>query len=180
MDPLATVDELEKHLGHTLDDQEAAEQALTLASGAVRAYCKWEISRNPAADMEVYGDGSHMITLPTLCLLDVMSIAVDGVDIGPLTRSVDLMWSRKGQIHRTEGWHEEAVVNLVVDHGFEPVPDAVKLVTLDAACRQLTNPENLVSATTGAVSRTWSSTSTTETTALSALHQVLLDNYRIF
>lgn len=177
MQPLATFDELQLHLGRTLDDPDGAEQALLLASGAVRSYCRWEITRNTAADMQVYGDGSRMVSLPTLLLLDVVSIAVDGTDMGPIVRSSTLFWGRKGQIHNMDGWCREAVVDVVCDHGYDTVPDVIKLVTLDAASRQLTNPEALVSASTGEVSRTWATS--TATGALSSLHQALLDNYRL-
>lgn len=180
MQPFATFDELQLHLGRTLDDQFAAEQALALSSGAVRAYCRWEISRNAAADMQAYGDGSHLLSLPTLRLNDVISIAVDRADLGPIVWSDDLNWGRKGQIHRTAGWCKDAIVDVVCDHGYDDdeLPEVIKLVTLDAASRQLINPENLVSASTGEVSRSWSS-SGVSTNGLSTLHQVLLDNYRL-
>jgi hypothetical protein len=180
MQPFATFDELQLHLGRTLDDQFAAEQALMLSSGAVRSYCRWEISRNTSAAMQSYGDGSHLLSLPTLLLNTVISISVDGVDIGPIVWSQDLNWGHKGQIHRTGGWCKDAIVDVVCDHGYDPdeLPDAIKLVALDAASRQLINPENLVSAATGEVSRSWSS-STGSVSGLSTLHQVLLDNYRL-
>jgi hypothetical protein len=180
MQPFATFDELQLHLGRTLDDQFAAEQALALSSGAVRSYCRWEISRNTAADMQAYGDGSHLLSLPTLLLNSVTSIAVDGIDIGPIVWSQDLNWGRKGQIHRTGGWCKDTIVDVVCDHGYDSdeLPDVITLVTLDAAARQLSNPENLVSASTGEVSRSWSSSSGSAS-GLSSLHQVLLDNYRL-
>jgi hypothetical protein len=174
--PLATFDELQMHLGRTLDDQDGAEQALQLASGAVRAYCHWEISRNKAADMQAYGDGSRNLTLATLLLRDVVSIAVDGVALA----TSELSWSRKGQIRRLAGWCKDSNVDVIIDHGYDhdEMPDAITLVTLDAAARHLINPEALVSASTGEVSRTWSSSAQSNST-LSTLHQVLLDNYRV-
>ena len=179
MQPLATFEELQLHLGRTLDDQESAEQALLLASGSVRAYCRWEISRNEQAQMQTYGDGSRLIALPTLLLRDVLSISVNHIDLGPIAWSTELNWSRKGQIHRAEGWCKEAVVDVIADHGYDDddIPHVIKLVTLDAASRQLSNPEALVSASTGEVSRTWSSSATAGT--LPGLHQALLDNYRL-
>lgn len=178
MQPLASVTELELHLGRTLDT-DTATQALELASGAVRAYCKWNLSYTIDDVMEVYGDGSHILTLPTLCLIDVKEIIVDLVDLGPLTRSVDLMWTRKGQIKYTPGWCKDQVVLVTCDHGYDPIPDVIRLVTLDAAARQLANPEGLVASRVGEVSRTYTSTSVT-TANLTTLHQALLDNHRLF
>lgn len=179
MDAFATFDELQTHLGRTLDDQEAAEQALLLASGAIRAYCHWVLSYTEDAPMQVYGDGSRMISLPTLWLTDVTRISVNGVDQGPPDQFVNIVWSRKGQIHRADCWPKDCVVDVIVNHGYEPIPDVIKLVNLDAASRQITNPEGLVSATTGEVSRTWSSASSA-TVSLTPLHQALLDNHRLF
>ena len=180
MDPLATTEQLALHLGRPLDDDDpAATQALILASGAVRAYCHWDLSYVEDAALEVYGDGSAVLNLPTLCLLDVTAITVDGTDLGPIVRSADLWWSRKGQIHRSAGWCKDSVVNVVVNHGYQPIPDYITLVTLDAASRQLTNPDNLVAARDGEVQRTRNS-APEATGTLTSLHRALLDNYRLF
>lgn len=177
MEPLATVAELERHLQTTLTttgEQDQAEQALELASGAVRAYCGWDISRTGEI-IEAYGEGSTVLTIPTLMLQGVSAVTLDGTDLDMNT----LVWTVKGQIYRDAGWPRFSVAHLDIDHGYDVVPDYIKLVVLDVAARQLQNPEGLVSATVGEVSRTWSNSSTTNAT-LSTLHQNLLDRYRVF
>ena len=177
MTPLADLADLEKHLQTTFTttgDQDQANQALELASGAVRAYCGWDISRTREI-IEAYGEGSTVLTIPTLYLQGVTSITLDGVDLDMAT----VVWTVKGQIYRDAGWARFSVAHLDIDHGYDIIPDYIRMVVLDVAGRQLQNPEGLVSATVGEVSRTWSNSSTA-TATLSTLHQNLLDRYRVF
>lgn len=177
MDPLATTAELEMHLQTTFttpEEQTAATLALELASGAVRAYCGWPISRTQEI-IEAYGEGSTVLTIPTLMLQGVTSITVDGTDLS----AADYVWTVKGQIYRDAGWPRFSIATLDIDHGYDVIPDLLKLVTLDLAGKQIQNPEGLVSATVGEVSRTWSN-STTSAEKLTTLTQTLLDRYRVF
>lgn len=185
MDTLATVGELENHLQRDVD-QGYAEQALALASGAARAYCGWDLARETAT-LRVDGNGTSILSLPTLNLIDVHEIRINGV-------AVDMQyvhWSPRGQIFWWRGdpptstrwrggWPEFGVIEADVDHGYDPIPDLIKLVVLDlAACRQ-SNPEGLASATVGQVSKSWSTGGGSSEYGLSELHAVLLDRYRIF
>lgn len=175
MAALATVPELETHLKRDVDDAQA-QQLLDLSSGAVRAYCGWNITREDTT-FQVDGDGSPLLSLPTLYLLDLIELRVDTVPVD-LTTWDRPMWSRKGQIYKKQGgWTPRAVIEADVTHGFDPAPDLVKLCTLDMAARQLNNPLGLVSATTGQVTRTWGTGTVTST--LSPLHEKLLDRYRL-
>lgn len=177
MDPLATVRELELHLQRDLDNPEAAQLALTLASGAVRAYCGWNLARETTT-FEVDGDDGQILTLPTLHLVTLVEIRNNGVLIEPMSGRYP-RWSAKGQLYRMAGWPKHMSFQATVVHGYDPVPDLVKLVTLDLAARTVNNPEGLVSATVGPVSRTWASSSGSEPTALSTLHSRLLDRYAL-
>lgn len=173
--PLATVGELENYLQKTFTDAAPATQAILLASGAVRTYCGWVLSEELGAVMEVYGDGSAWVTLPTLCLNNVEKIAIDDVYLpDPPARTVDLMWSRKGQIFRRECWRDGAVVTVHLDHGYNPIPDVLKLVTLDLASRQMVNPQGWKSASTSQVSISYGPNDLTD------LHRNLLDQHRVF
>jgi hypothetical protein len=175
--PLATVSELEKHLQTTFStapEQDQATLALELSSGAVRAYCGWDISRQ-SETIEAYGEGSTVLTVPTLLLQGVNGVMLDGVSLA----LSDIVWTVKGQLYYGAGWPRFSVATLDIDHGYDVIPDLIKLVALDVAGRQVQNPEGLISATVGEVSRAWS-TSSTPTASLTALHQTLLDRYRVF
>jgi hypothetical protein len=173
MDPLASVDEFEIYLGRTLDDRTQAETILTLASGAVRAYCGWEISQQINVTMYVEGFGTSLMTLPTLCLTAVHEVRADGQLVDPA--EYPYKHSRKGQIWGY--WVCAVQYEFDVDHGYEPVPDLVKLVTMDLSSKHMTNPEGLTSATVGQVSRTWGNS--TAGTPFSPLHAALLDRYSL-
>lgn len=179
MAPLATVGELETHLQRTFDDQGQADMALALASGAVRAYCGWELARETTT-FQVDGQGGTILTLPTLELIDVLEIRiadeVQALNL-PVTDYGRITWWRKGQLYRHAGWPARSVIEVDCIHGYDPVPDLVKLVTLDLAARTISNPEGLVSATSGQVSRTWASSGSQ---TMSALHERLLDRYTLF
>lgn len=174
MEPLATPGELETHLQRDLD-QAGANQALSLASGAVRAYCGWDLSRE---DVTFYIEAvdEPLVSLPTLELLAVTEIrATDGTIVDPALYPYS--FSRKGQVWGT--FAPCTQYEFDVTHGYEPIPDALKLVTLDLAARTLSNPESLVSASSGQVSRTWGGSSTGGVN-LTDLHKRLLDRYSLF
>lgn len=173
MDPLASVGELETHLQRDVDAT-GGQLAVTLASGAVRAYCGWDLARE-STTFYVTSDGGPLVTLPTLHLL-----AVDEIRAG--TQIVDpakwpYSYSRKGQIWGSFAYGIEYQIDVV--HGYQPIPDLLKLVTLDLAAKSLNNPEGLSSATVGQVSKTWATSGSTPGNAMSALHERLLDRYSL-
>lgn len=174
MASLATVGELENHLQRPVDVPAQGQQALDLASGAVRAYCGWNLARETTT-LQVDGDGSQVLSLPTLHLLAITDIRVNGETLNAADYP---RYSLKGQLYRAGGWTCYAVIEVDCIHGYDPVPDLLKLVVLDMAARQYSNPQQLVSATTGQVSRTWSTGN--GAAPMSALHERLLDRYRLF
>lgn len=177
MDPLATVGELENHLQREVD-QGQGEQAVTLASGAVRAYCGWDLARE-STTLYADGTGSSLLSLPTLYLIDVTALRIDGETVDPA--GIDMpTWSRKGQLFRWIGFPRHAVVEADVVHGYNPIPDLVKLVVLDVAACNLNNPQQLASVTVGQVSKTWPTGAGYAEYGLSSLHAALLDRYRLF
>lgn len=178
MDPLATPGELSTHLQREVDVS-AATLALTLASGAVRAYCGWDLAREDTT-LVAYGDGSPVLSLPTLDLRDVTNVRVDGEELDLTLTGLTVgrvVWSRKGQLFRGIGWPRHLTIEADVTHGYDPIPDIVKLIVLERAARQLANPEQLMSATVSSVSKTWASG--TGSVSLSSLDERLLDRYRL-
>jgi hypothetical protein len=178
MASLATVGELEIYLGRTLDDPAQAQAQLDMASSAVRTYCGWELSRETTT-MYVEGAKSALITLPTLWLIAVTAVRADGVAMDLVEYPINV--SRKGQVWGY--WVYGTQYEFDVEHGYDPVPDVVKLVTMDYTARRLSNPEGLTSATVGQVTKTWGSsrnTGTASESAMPTLHAGLLDRYRVF
>jgi hypothetical protein len=173
MDPLATVEDLEAYLGRCLTDVTQANMLLEMASSAVRTYCGWTLSRTTTT-MHAEGAGTSLMTLPTLCLVDVTEVRADAQVVDPF--EYPYKWSRKGQIWGY--WVCAVQYEFDVEHGYDPVPDVLKLVTMDVSSKHLSNPEGLTSATTGQVSRTWSKT-TTESSLFTPLHVGLLDRYSL-
>ena len=175
MASLATVGELETYLGRTLADQAQAQMALDLASGAVRAYCGWDLSRQTQT-MYVEGAKSSLVTLPTLELIDILDIGEPG-SATPV--DFEYTFSRKGQVWGC--WVYRTQYEFQVEHGYDPIPDVLKLVCMDLTSKQLANPEGLTSATVGQVTRVWgsSSTSSGSTSGMSTLHAALLDRYTL-
>lgn len=172
MDPLANTGELENHLQRELDPDVAA-QALQLASGAVRAFCKWDLSRVPADTLQAAGNGGVVLTLPTMHLNAITAVRINGITLDLLDPQVS--WTKRGQLIRAVGWGRWCTVDVDCDHGYDPIPDLVKLCVLDLAGRQLSNPLGLVSSTVGSVSRSYAGVDT----SLSTLHERLLERFSI-
>lgn len=172
MTQLATAGELNQHLQRDIDPA-VADQALTLATGAVIAYCGWGLVRE-AVTLYAEGSGTTVLTLPTMCLVAVDEVRIDGtaIDLDPTAVS----WTRKGQLFRPAGWPLFSVIEVDGTHGYDPLPDVLKLITLELAARTINNPQGLISASTGQVSRTWANPSQPR---LSTLDERLLDKYTL-
>lgn len=173
MAALATVAELESHLQRDVADPVSAELALAGASGSVRAYCGWNLSQE-STTFHLRGNDSQILTLPTLRLTSVSAVRVDTV------ATVAFNWDRAGQLDRHwQPWSRREVVEVDATHGYAPLPDVLRLVTLDLATRALSNPEALISATVGPVSRTYATGAANSGVLLSPLHMRLLDHYKL-
>lgn len=167
MDPLVTADDLATHLQRPVEPKPAA-LAVAGASGVVRAHCGWSISFEQAVTLHAAGSGTKVVGLPTLHLVAVDEVRVDGVVLAPQ----DFVWARRGQLYREASWPGPfGVVEVDCDHGYVLIPDVVRLVTLSVAAREYTNPVRLRTAAVGSVSRTYE---------LTGLDTALLDPFRIF
>lgn len=174
MGPLATAGELGFHLQRDDLDPDVADQAVQLASGAVRAYCQWDITETTETLWAV-GNGLPVLTLPTMMLSEVLNVEIDGEQLD-LLDPLALTFSRTGQLFRALGWPKSAQIRCDCRHGYDPVPDVLKLVTLELAARGINNPQGLLSAATSTVSRTFANANGPR---LSELDQRLLDRYVI-
>lgn len=156
-----------------------AAELLAAASGSIRNYCGWSISREVVTDEPIDTNGSGLILLPTLLLVSVEQISVG--DTWLLERT-DYRWSKKGMIRRypygtnwPRGFQE---VYVSYTHGYETVPDEIRALTVGLAVR-LTSavPPNVAQKTVGAISITYSGTS--QSLELDAGTMALLDAYAL-
>lgn len=168
MDPLVTGAELNDYLQRTVPPAKAA-LALEGASGIVRAYCGWDISRAEQVTFTVDGSGTTVLGLPTLHVTAVIAVAVNGVPLEEGTYS----WSQRGQLYRDTAWSRWSQVGAEVDSGYTDIPDVVRIVALSIASRLLDNPSGLKAATVGAVSRTFAAPN------LNTVELALLDRFRL-
>lgn len=148
MDPLVTAEEFASYLQRDLD-RATAELAIGGASGVVRNFCRWNVARE-SATFTLDAIGSTLLVLPTLKLVSVDEVRVGGdvLDASAYT------WSQGGQLYAAGRWPVgHRLVEVDVVHGYEPVPDEVKLVTCALAARSMVNPEGLRSKTVGTVAK---------------------------
>jgi hypothetical protein len=152
--PLATLPDLEAHLGHPVDVDQGM-QALENASGWVRDYCGWVISRETGVTFEVDGSGTSVLDLPTLWL-----VAVDEIRLAGATLTADpddaygYSWTKAGQVFRPVGWPTRArTVEVDCDHGYDPIPHGIRGFVVALAGRQADNPQNIRMETVGTVIR---------------------------
>jgi hypothetical protein len=147
LNPLVAVEELAGYLQRDLD-RFSADMAVQGASGIVRGHCGWDIART-VETLTVDASGGASVNLPTLRLNDVTEVRVDGAVLDV----ADYGWSANGILVVTSaaGCWPRGLRRIAadVDHGYEPVPDEVRIVCCAIAARLYSNPENLLQRSTG-------------------------------
>lgn len=134
-----------------LADLEALALSETLdvdsASAAVRDRCGWHIA--PVVTQTFVVDeplGRADIFLPTLRLVEVTAVTVEGIDL-TVDELAALDWSSRGYLSRGGGWRWPArrrSVEITVRHGYPAAPASVAAVVLGLAKRMATTPADLV------------------------------------
>jgi len=167
MDPLITVDELAGYLQRDLD-RYSATLAVQGASGLIRAICGWGLSRTTET-LTMDCNGGVVLKLPTMHLNAVNTVTCDGVLLGP----IDYSWSVSGLLVARTCWpHIRCRIAADVDHGYDPIPDEIRIVACSAAGRLYNNPEGLKFKAAGGGSRSYHD-------ALSELEQRLISAYQL-
>ena len=143
--------DLSTYLGYEVDSDRAT-LAAELASGLIRAWCRWEISSETVTFI-CDGPGSKLLSLPTLALNAVAEVRVDSVALDVS----DYQWSARGQLIRNDCCWPSTMRSIAVDatHGYDVIPDAVKAVALALGSRATANPEQYNSVATGTAIRSW-------------------------
>lgn len=168
MHPLVSAGELDEYLQQSVPPDTAA-LAVAGASGVVRTYCRWAISRETDVTFTVDGSGTQILGLPSLYLTNVTSVTVDGVPVD----LADVRWSQRGQLYRSAVWPRWSRIEALVDSGYTETPDVIKIVCLSLAGRFVSNPQALKRAIVGAVQRVYADTRAT------SLEIALLDAFRL-
>lgn len=158
-------------------DPATADIVARLASGVVRDYCGWHIAPEVSETLTLDGNGATILPLPTLHLVAVTSVTVDGIDV-----TGDVGWTARGLLTRAAGWPTtwRSVVASIL-HGYTETPDAVKVVAMSAATRSLSNPEQVRSESVLGYSVVYTIPSTGQATALALTpaEQSILGHYQI-
>jgi len=167
-EPLITTTDLAAYLQRDLD-QYSADLAVRGASGLVRTYCGWGISR-AVETLTVDANGGISVNLPTLKLNDVTAVRVDGELLDP----DDYMWGGNGVLVARHRWPGRLrAVEADVDHGYDPTPDEVRIVVSVMAGRVYANPEGLIQRSSGDSSKSFTSG------VLTDLEMRLISAYRL-
>jgi len=167
MEPLITPDELAGYLQRDID-RYSAELAIQGVSGMIRNICGWGLTRTTET-LTVDCNGGVVLKLPTMRINDVLSVTADGIRLG----AVDYAWSVSGLLVARTCW--PAVMCRIaaeVDHGYDPIPDEIRIVACAAAARLYGNPEGLKFKAASGGSRSFGD-------ALSSLETRLISAYQL-
>ena len=149
----ATIQELSAYVNRTIaQDDPTAELALSLASDAVRAYCRQDISQATTTEV-VQGPGSSLLMLSQTPVTEVSEVTVDGTVI-PETAYATTAF---GALYRTRGHWPGVFSSIAVTytHGWSEIPGPVKAATLSVAARIYDSPAGVKQETIGAYSVTY-------------------------
>lgn len=151
MPPLVAVEDWGKYSKTSAPDN--AVTLLAAASGAIRSYCGWSITREVVEDAELDSYGSPLLALPTLLLVSIESLyewdtyLVDGTDF---------RWSRRGLIRRKpkgKTWPDDySSVRASYTHGYEECPEEVAALCVSLAKRSDAVPTGILQKAVGGIS----------------------------
>lgn len=148
----ATVAELKDYLATDFAvgvETRQAEQALRLATAAIRSYTNQHISQVNGETVPVIPMG-ELILLPELPVTAVASITANGVTV----TSSSYTWHKSGIVERTGGWGTGPHL-VTYSHGFTSTPGAIKKACLELATSMITNPTDVRQESIGAYSVTF-------------------------
>src|SRR5580704_4388326 len=150
--PLASAAQLAAHLGVESIDPNAAAQALAGASGAVRAFCGWQISQVLDDQIVVDGTGTQSFLLPTAHVTQVYWVQLDYMMLSPVVwdgtqnAQYGFEWTSSGIITRAPMWcwpRGARRITVTLDHGYPVIPDEITACTCAVAARAMDNPESV-------------------------------------
>ncbi|RDI13453.1 hypothetical protein DEU38_13428 [Rhodococcus sp. AG1013] len=143
------------------------EWQLNVANGAVRSYCGWHVAPVVEETVIVDGHGGTILDLPTLRLVSIEEVQVQGAVVE------DVEWSADGTLRGQwpDRWRS---IEVRMRHGFDAPADLLGVV-LDAAARAVNSELGGQAETIGPFSFSASEGST----ALFAHEVAVLNRYKL-
>lgn len=130
------------------------ESALDTASALIREHCGWHIAKVEETEVHLDGPGSTLLVLPTLQLVDLLSVVELGQPVDVATLGV----SKLGLIHGRRWTDRFGGIVATFTHGYSEIPATITDLTLQVASRALGSPLGVVREQTLSASVTWSTT----------------------
>ena len=126
---------------------------LESASALVQRYCGWEIAPREERTFVLDGRGSQHLWLPTLMLVDVISVMNDGEEVP--VENYD--WSKDGWVGlRCGAWSERASgIEVTCISGYEKAPADLAGIIMGVAARGAASPTGAYLQRAGAVQMQW-------------------------
>lgn len=179
--PFADAAQVEAYTkGKLKADDLRVQDAVAAVSRAIRRRAGWHIYPVVSAHTVVLdGNGGTVLALPTLQLVNLISITDNGLVLDPVA---DLHISRAtGLVKKRSGahWsHHYGAITAVMDHGEEEVPDLANLC-VKLAARGLASPMGATREQAGALSVNWSMVTQGVAAGItpSADERALMDSY---
>lgn len=146
-------------------------------TAAIRRYCGWHVGPVIEETVTLDSAGGSWLKLPSLQVVEVSSVKVNGQEIKDRFR-----WSRQGLIRLKSGCFPDdyGCVEVTFRHGFEDV-SLVRQVAVQVIVNALSSPLGVTREQAGQVSISWSQTAPGVSGGISLLQRDLdiLDSYRL-
>lgn len=139
MAQFATASELADRLGVSLSESEQtrARGLLELASGLIQSEARQTVEYVEDDELTRQGTEEASIRLPQRPVESVSSVTLAGVAIA----SDDWYVEGDSLVREVGGWgHPDETLVIVYTHGYETIPEAIKVVCLEAVVRVWVNP----------------------------------------
>ncbi len=138
MELLATADDLRNYLGVEKVDIARADFLLGAISSEIRKFSGLTFEEHVDDVVRLDGSGTGIVLLPRLPVSDVKTVVEGGAE---LDQSV-YEWNADGILRKPFGYWVQRFRNIVVtySHGFEEVPEDIRLLVVRVASRAWTNP----------------------------------------
>ncbi|WP_431881572.1 hypothetical protein [Micromonospora chalcea] len=159
-------------------DAATAEMLIEMVSDEVRGFCGWHITPVATDTLTVDGSGGNVLTLPTLRLIEVVSVTENGTEVDVDT----VQWSANGYLWRDTPWTRALRgVEVEIRHGYADTRPELAAIVCAAVARGMANPSGVARETSGGESVTYATQDGGPLSAgLTELEQRLLSRrYRI-